>query len=113
MHVCVCVCVCVRVCACVCVRVCVPYVSVYTVLYCMCAMLLCHVTYMHACMICRVSSHWTQKPERPQTFGSRTAGALNAIAQEHWKRWLEAEVDKEADAARQLILEASCDSDMH
>lgn len=74
---------------------------------CMCVCLCAHAVLFSPVVWHRVSSHWTQKPERPPKFESRTIGALNAIAEEHWKRWQEAEVDRETDASEQLAPEDS------
>ena len=63
------------------------------------------------CVTCRVSSHWTQKLKRPPTFDSRTTGALNAIAEEHWKRWQEAEADRETAAAEHSTHEDAQEED--
>lgn len=55
------------------------------------------------CVTCRVSSHWSQKPKVPPTFDSRTIGTLNMIAEEHWKRWREAEIDEETAPAEEFV----------
>ena len=98
-----CVCACVHVHMCTCARV----------RNILCVYVQCFSLLLHVCVIFRVSSHWTQKLTRPPKFEARTTGALNAIAEEHWKRWLEEDCDRETDAAEQLMLNNSHECDAH
>lgn len=44
---------------------------------------------------CRVVTHFDSKIEYPDDFTSRTMGALNKIAEEHWKRQMKHEKKEE------------------
>ena len=43
----------------------------------------------------RVETHFESKWKRPDNFTSRTIGALNKIAEEHWKRQMQQEQKEE------------------
>lgn len=43
----------------------------------------------------RVETHFESKRERRDNFTSRTLGALNKIAEEHWKRQMQQEQKEE------------------